>query len=61
MMFTLGVILFALGIGASIALHEYGHLAKPLCNMLKEKQCRLVCPVKVFNYHKERLTMCQLP
>jgi membrane-associated protease RseP (regulator of RpoE activity) len=52
MMFTLGVILFALGIGASIALHEYGHLAFAKAFGMKVRRYYIGFGPKIFSFRR---------
>ncbi|MBB3038601.1 M50 family metallopeptidase [Hoyosella altamirensis] len=52
MMFTLGVILFALGIGISIAIHEYGHLAMAKAFGMKVRRYYIGFGPKIFAFKR---------
>lgn len=52
MVFTLGVVLFALGIGASIALHEYGHLVVAKLFGMKVRRYFIGFGPRVFSFRR---------
>ncbi|MCW4353926.1 site-2 protease family protein [Hoyosella sp. YIM 151337] len=52
MMFTVGVILFALGIGISIAIHEYGHLAMAKAFGMKVRRYYIGFGPRIFSFKR---------
>lgn len=52
MVFTLGVVLFALGIGVSIALHEYGHLVIAKLFGMKVRRYFIGFGPRVFSFRR---------
>lgn len=52
MLFVVGVILFAVGIGLSIALHEFGHLLTAKAFKMKATQYFIGFGPKLFSFHR---------